>query len=585
MRQVLFIALILILTTLSMANSADDFVIVVKTDNPGTSSSNVFIIPTTGDGYNYNVDIDDDGTDDAIGVTGSYTCEYTSAGTYTIRIKDNSGDGTGFPRIYFNDEGDKDKLLSIKQWGTGQWTSMNSAFYGCSNLAGQASDAPNLSHVTNMYAMFRAASAFNQDIGTWDIANVTNISFMFRSASAFNQNIGNWDTANVKDMRNMFSNASAFNQDIGTWNTENVTNMYSMFNSALAFNQDIGAWDTAKVMDMAWMFFNAVAFNQYIGNWDTANVTDMLNMFRGASAFNQDIGTWDTSKVTHMGGMFGGAPAFNQDISGWDTSNVTAMYAMFWGASAFNQDVGGWDTSKVTKMSGMFWGATSFNQDIGGWNVEALTNTINMFRDATSFNQNIGGWNVEALTKASSMFRGTTLSTQNCDALLIGWNAQNLQSGVLFHGGNSTYCTGETARDNMISSYDWIIIDDGKDCGGTIIIDIDIKPGSDLNPVNLGSNGVIPVAILTTDDFDAATVDPGTVQLAGVNVAVRGKSDKAMAHLEDVDGDGDTDLLVQFDTTAFSAEWTSGEVQLTGTTFTGRAIEGYDTILVVPPEE
>jgi hypothetical protein len=90
-----------------------------------------------------------------------------------------------------------------------------------------------------------------------------------------------------------------------------------------------------------------------------------------------------------------------------------------------------------------------------------------MFRSATSFNQNIGGWNVEALTNAATMFRGTTLSTQNYDALLIGWNAQNLQSGVPFHGGNSTYCNGETARANMISLDGWSITDGGKDCGGT----------------------------------------------------------------------------------------------------------------------
>ncbi|MCK5149057.1 BspA family leucine-rich repeat surface protein, partial [bacterium] len=147
----------------TMSADTDDFVITVKTDNPGTSSNVQFTIPTTGTGYNYNVDIDNDGIDDATGVTGSYTCTYPSAGTYTIRIKDNSGAGTGFPRIYFNDSGDKAKLLTIEQWGTGQWTSMNSGFYGCSNLAGQANDAPDLSSVTDMSYMFRDASNFNQD--------------------------------------------------------------------------------------------------------------------------------------------------------------------------------------------------------------------------------------------------------------------------------------------------------------------------------------------------------------------------------------------------------------------------------------
>ena len=100
----------------------DDFVITVKTDNPGTSSNTQFTIPTTGAGYNYNVDCNNDGVNEATAQTGNYTCSYAAAGTYTIRIEDNSGAGTGFSRIYFSNGGDKDKLLSIDQWGTGRWT-------------------------------------------------------------------------------------------------------------------------------------------------------------------------------------------------------------------------------------------------------------------------------------------------------------------------------------------------------------------------------------------------------------------------------------------------------------------------------
>ena len=87
-----------------------------------------------------------------------------------------------------------------------------------------------------------------------------------------------------------------------------------------------------------------------------------------------------------------------------------------------------------------------------------------MFKDATAFDQDLGSWDVSALKNASSMFNGVKLSPVNYDALLIGWEARALRSGVTFSGGNSTYCLGESARANMISADQWTITDGGKDC-------------------------------------------------------------------------------------------------------------------------
>ncbi len=174
------------------AAGTDDFVITVNTANAG-SADNLFIIPTTGAGYNYNVDCNNDGTDEATGQTGSYTCDYSplgGAGTYTIRIKDNVGDGTGFPRIYFAGGGDRQKLLTIEQWGTGKWTSMYYAFGYCNNLTIPATDAPDLSNVTDMIQMFRGATSLTtEDFSNWDTSNVTTMAGMFNEAASFNGNI------------------------------------------------------------------------------------------------------------------------------------------------------------------------------------------------------------------------------------------------------------------------------------------------------------------------------------------------------------------------------------------------------------
>ena len=116
-------------------------------------------------------------------------------------------------------------------------------------------------------------------------------------------------------------------------------------------------------------------------------------------------------------------------------------------------------------------------------------------------------------------------------------------------------------------------------------VDINIKPGSDPNPVNPDSKGLTPVAILSSPEFDATTVDPSTVELAGAPVAVRGKN-KLMAHEEDVNGDGLPDLVVHVETQDLDLpDGGTVELMLTGTTFGGEDIVGYDVVVIVPQEK
>ena len=103
---------------------------------------------------------------------------------------------------------------------------------------------------------------------------------------------------------------------------------------------------------------------------------------------------------------------------------------------------------------------------------------------------------------------------------------------------------------------------------------IDIKPGSDENPINLKSKGVIPVAILTNADFDASTVDGSSVVFAGASTAHGG------GHLEDVDGDGDTDWVGHFRTQDTSIGPGDTEASLTGETTDGQALEGSDFLTI-----
>ncbi len=457
-------------------------------------------IPTEGGSdvtdYDFEIDWGDGTTETITGNDPDPSHTYSSSGTYTVKIS-TPGAGQAFPRIFLNnsfpDSGDNStKLQSIDQWGSIQWESMNSAFEGATNMTYNADDKPNLSNVTNMKRMFRDATSFNGDIGSWKVSNVTDMSDMFYNADSFNGDIGSWDVSGVENMEEMFRDAISFGQDISSWDVSNVTNVGFMFNNATSFNQDIGSWDVFSVTDMQSMFRGATSFNQDIGSWKVSNVTDMSDMFSFATDFNQDIGSWDVSSVTNMGDMFEDATSFNQDIGSWKVSNVTDMEEMFKDATSFDQDIGSWDVSSVTTMRSMFSFATSFNQDIGSWDVSSVTNMEEMFRDATSFDQGIGSWDVSSVLDMPSMFRGatsfnqdvsfwdvssvtnmesmfsgaTSFSTENYDRVLIGWSRLDFRfSFIRLLDASVEYCDGGPFRTHLEQEFNGTINDEGKASG------------------------------------------------------------------------------------------------------------------------
>jgi hypothetical protein len=110
-----------------------------------------------------------------------------------------------------------------------------------------------------------------------------------------------------------------------------------------------------------------------------------------------------------------------------------------------------------------------------------------------------------------------------------------------------------------------------------VIVSIDVKPGSARNVVNLKSRGVIPVAILTTDTFDATSVVPESVRF-GPNAAMEAHG---RGHIEDVNRDGRPDLVLHFRTQETGIQCSDQTVQLTGETAAGGELMGSDTITTV----
>lgn len=161
--------------------------------------------------------------------------------------------------------------------------------------------------------------------------------------------------------------------------------------------------------------------------------------------------------------------------------------------------------------------------------------------------------------------------------LIQGWVDGGIKNnGVYIYLGGwgwHYYCSSELddpdKRPKLILTYDLYPIE----------VSVDIKPQTCPNPVNVKSQGVLPVAILGTEGLDVTEVDPVSVCLAWV-VPVR-------SSIEDVNADELDDLILKFDTQEVIS--TLGEVadqeelvlQLTGVLLDGTPIEGNDYITIL----
>jgi len=159
----------------------------------------------------------------------------------------------------------------------------------------------------------------------------------------------------------------------------------------------------------------------------------------------------------------------------------------------------------------------------------------------------------------------------------------NIFLDPLFINPDYTLESGSPCIGTAGDSEDMGVLFDECGCMPPVIeVEIDIKPGCDQNTINLSSAGLISVAILSSDTFNATTVDPGTVTLAGAGVKMVGKSNKYLSHERDVNNDGFLDLVCQVLTENWTIEPSDTSAVLVALTYDGQSIRGEDTISIVP---
>jgi hypothetical protein len=111
-------------------------------------------------------------------------------------------------------------------------------------------------------------------------------------------------------------------------------------------------------------------------------------------------------------------------------------------------------------------------------------------------------------------------------------------------------------------------------------VKVDVLPGGTPNVISLAKQGLVPVAILTTPDFDAAAVEVSTICFGDAEEPSQRDCTEAhvTGHLVDVDRDRTRDLLLHYETPQIGVDAGDTKACLIGRTTLGIGIYGCDEI-------
>ncbi|MBI4486218.1 MAG: right-handed parallel beta-helix repeat-containing protein, partial [Acidobacteria bacterium] len=314
------------------------------------------------------------------------------------------------------------------------------------------------------------------------------------------------------------------------------------------------------------------------GNVTASNAQDGIRLFGGSS---NNMVTGNTSTNNQGSGVVLWADANNNTITNNAASSngVFTRYGIYL-VGSHNNTIDGNATNSNTGSGIRLWASndnTIKNNSIGFNGLAGFLFTVVPSTGNTIYHNNISS--------------NGTPQAQDVNPALNYWHHPYLQEGNFWSdyngvddgsGAGKHAIAGDGIGDTLIphpaTDFDFypFVNPNGWEIRA-ISVAIDSKPGSFPNSINPRSRGRIPVAILTTDTFDATTVDPTTVFFGASGT----EAAPVHAALEDVDGDGDIDMILHFNTQNTGIACGNTSASLTGKTLGGQMIEGSDSINTV----
>jgi surface protein len=293
------------------------FIFTIDTTQPGSTASDTFKLPAgfiTGGVYNATIEWGD-GTTSLITSTGDsdLTHVYSTPGIYTVKILGS------FPYIRFNSGGDRLKMMSINQWGTNKWLSMQYAYSKCSNLEVYATDKPDLSLCTNMSAaFFQCSSLTSIDLSNCITSTTTVIGGLFAYCTSLTTvNLSGNDVSSVTTFGGMFTSCNSLTTiDLTGFNVSSVCTSLPGFTSCSSLTSlDVSGWDTTGVSVYGGIF-QGMGYCDIVGidTWNVENVTNFGNFMYGSS-----ISTIEYDKI----------------LVAWNNQNLPIGKSIYFGTSKY----------------------------------------------------------------------------------------------------------------------------------------------------------------------------------------------------------------------------------------------------------
>ena len=403
------------------------------------------------------------------------THTYETAGDYNLVIE-GTLEAWSFNNV---EDGDKDKIRSVEDFGDLGYTNLSGAFHGSTNLSAFAGGVT--SDVTDMTSMFEGATRANPDVSNWDVSSVTDMTNMFNSSGlskenydAFLINLAN-NNASVEDVIlgaiGIYYSSDDAKTARDTLNDRNWTitdggDYAALFRSTWKISAD-GETITLPLVNDAMYTYN------FTVDWGDGSPISKITA-HDDPAITHTYTTAGDYELLIAGTLE--AWSFNNDNTGdkdkilsvesFGDLGYTNLSGAFHGSTNLSAFAGG-VTSDVTDMANMFNGATSANPDVSNWDVSKVTTMENMFNGATVANPNMSSWVVSAVTGTgmNNMFNASGLSTENYNAFLINLADNNASvTGVTLGVDTSIKYdsfAARTALDALVDDRGWTITDGG----------------------------------------------------------------------------------------------------------------------------